>query len=169
MATEPEQQRELYKRAIDLYRKAVALPGIKAESKMIAEEFLRETENAYAVELYRKGNALWNQARQMKEGSDERKKKVAEAIAVLEDLAKDFPNTSSADISYDIIGDGYVDLEQWDKALEAYKTLIDKYPPNKPPVNNDVANAWRYAQERHAKIFSYLESLKIHESSTSGE
>jgi tetratricopeptide (TPR) repeat protein len=169
VATDRDKQMEIYKRAIELYRKAVALPGIKAESKMIAEEFLRETENAYAVELYTKGNTLWNQARQMKEGSDERKEKVAEVIVVLEGLTKDFPNTPSADISYDIIGDAYVDLEQWDKALKAYKTLIDKYPPNKPPVNNDVASAWKYAQDRHAKIFSYLESLKIHESATSGE
>jgi tetratricopeptide (TPR) repeat protein len=168
-ATEPEQQTALYKKAIDLYRKAVALPGIKPESKMIAEDFLRETENAYAIELYSKGNTLMLQARQLKEGSEERKEKVSEAITVLEGLTKDFPATPSADIAYDLIGDAYVELEQWDKALQAFKTLIDKYPPNQPPVNSDVAQAWKYAQSRHATIFSYLESLKIHEATTAGE
>jgi len=169
MATDPEQEREDYERAIELYRKAMALPGIKAESKMIAEEFLRETENALAIELYSAGNTLSLRAKQLKEGSEERQQKISEVLAVLDVLVKSYPNTASADIAYDVIGDAYVELEQWDKALKAFETLINKYPPNKPPVNNDVAQAWRYAQTRYASITTYLQSLDIHESTTSGE
>jgi tetratricopeptide (TPR) repeat protein len=169
MATDPEQERAGYERAIELYRKAIALPGIKAESKMIAEEFLRETENALAIELYSQGNTLSLQAKQMKEGSEERKQKLSEVLAVLDNLVKSYPNTASADIAYDVIGDAYVELEQWDKALKAFETLINKYPPNEPPVNNDVAQAWRYAQTRYASIATYLQSLDIHESTTGGE
>jgi len=166
LATEREQQMEIYKRTIELYRKAVALPGIKADSKMLAEEFLRETEGALAIELYASGNTMMLQARQMKEGSEERKQKITEALAALEGLTNDYPKTASADISYDLIGDAYVELEQWDKALASFKTLIDKYPPNEPPVNSDVSQAWKYAQSRYATIFTYLESVKIHQSTT---
>jgi len=167
--TDREQQKDLYKRAIDLYRRAIDLPGIKAESKMIAEDFLRETENGLAIELYSDGNRLMLEARQLKEGSDERKQKLSEVITILEGLTRDYPNTPSADIAYDVIGDAYVELEQWDKALKAFETLINKYPPNKPPVNNDVANAWKYAQSRYASIATYLQSLDIHKSTTGGE
>ena len=169
VATDPAKQRELYKHSIELYKKALALPGIKAESKMIAEDFLRETENSFAIELYSEANTMMLQARQMKEGSNERKQKVSEVITILEGLTKSYPDTASADIAYDVIGDAYVELEQWDKALKAFETLINKYPPNKPPVNNDVAQAWKYAQSRYASIATYLQSLDIHEAATSGK
>jgi tetratricopeptide (TPR) repeat protein len=166
--TDPVKQKELYKRSIELYKKALALPGIKAESKAIASDFLRETEEAFAIQLYSEGNNLIIQSRQMKEGSDERKQKVSEAITILEGLTKSYPKATSADIAYDVIGDAYVELEQFDKALKAFETLITKYPPNQPPVNNDVAQAWKYAQSRYASIATYLQSLDIHEATTKG-
>ncbi len=92
-----------------------------------------------------------------------------EVLAIFEDLTKSYPNTASADIAYDLIGDAYVELEQWDKALKAYETLINKYPPNKPPVNNDVAQAWKYAQSRYVTVNTYVQSLNIYESTTSGQ
>jgi len=159
-----EKSEEFYKLAVENYRKALKVPNINPQSKATAEEYLRETEVTLAEGLRLKARNMFADARNNLK--DEAKaNKTREAIAILEGLVKNYPDTYSADIAYDQIGDGYTLLEEWDEALKAYEALINKYARSKP-MSTDVMDAVEYAKRQYTKVYTYKNSLKVHESTT---
>jgi len=159
-----EKKEEAYKFAVENYRKALKVPSITPQSKATAEEYLRDTEITLAEGIRLRARNMFAYARDNLK--DEAKVKgIRETIAVLEDLVKNYPNTYSADIAYDQIGDAYTELEEWNNAMKAYETLINKYA-RKKAVLTDVMDAVEYAKRQYTKVFNYTLSLEVHESTT---
>ncbi len=162
--TTEEERERFYELAVEAYKKALALPNIKPESKVAANDYLNETEVSLAVDIYTRASRELTIAKRLR--GDEKKQGFLKALAIFEQLTEGYPDTGSADIAYDQIGDIYVSVEEWQKALDAYETLMNKYPPNKPAVSSDVNKAVRYAQQRYAEIRTYMLQLKVSESTS---
>jgi len=107
---------------------------------------------------YSKGREFMREAGKLR--GEARKAKFKEAIKIFASIIKNYPDTSTADIAQAQIGDCYTELEDWNKALKAYETLINKYA-KKPPTSTDVINAVKYARVQYTKVFAYVESLKV--------
>jgi len=159
-----EEKEKLYKLAVENYRKALKVESIRTESKSMAEEYLRETENALSSDIFHKARNIFADAMNNLKG-DARANRIKEAIAIFNDLTKNYPTTETADIAFAQVGDCYVELEDWDNAMKSYETLINKYAKT-PPMSTDLINAIQYAKNKYAKVFTYVESVKVHESTT---
>ncbi len=156
-----EERERFYRLALEAYQRASELPGIKPESQRLAKEYIVETEDLLTRDIYTRGKDMLDSAKLL--ADEARNQKLMDVIKVFEDLAEQFPNAPLADIGYIQIAESYVVMENWEKAMEAYKYLLDKYPINKPAPYEQVQQARDYAEKRYTEIFVYLKSLEVHE------
>ena len=122
------------------------------------EQYITETEDLITRDIYMRGKEMLDKAKLLP--AEAQRQKLLDVIKVFKDLAAQFPNAPLADIGYIQIAECYVLMEEWQKAMDAYKYLLDKYPINRPSANDQVNQARDYAEKRYTEIFVYLESLK---------
>ena len=152
-----------YTMAIEQYEKALAVPGINAESKENAELFLRDTKSALSADVYIQATANFDRAKVAPE--DQQKEAVENAIAGFQDIIKVYPTTKYADLSLVQIGEAYMLLagnndEYYNDALDSFDALWSKYS-EVPPSDTQVNTALRYAQSQITTITEYMKSQNI--------
>jgi len=167
----PAERIRLYKLAVENYHSALKVSGINASSKGTAELYLRDTENALAADIYIQASDHLDRAK-LTIGSAQ-KPALESVIAEFRDLIKAYPNTKYADLSYVQMGEAYVTLADKDEkyyndALNAYDKLWSKYE-KEPPVDTQVSQALRLAQNQISSITTYMKEQKIQRSTTGGE
>ena len=162
-STTEEDRIRLYTMAIDQYEKALAVPGINAESKENADLFLRETRRALSADVYIQATTNFDRARVASE--EEQRAAVEQAIAGFQDIIKTYPTTKYADLSLVQIGEAYMLLagendEYYNDALDSFDALWSKYA-TVPPSDTQVNKALRYAQTKITEISEYMRSQNI--------
>ena len=161
-ATEEDRIR-LYTMAIEQYEKALAVPGINAESKESADLFLNDTKRALSADVYIQATTNFDRARVASEG--EQREAVEQAIAGFQDIIKIYPTTKYADLSLVQIGEAYMLLagendEYYNDALDSFDALWSKYAIV-PPSDTQVNKALRYAQTKITEITEYMKDRNI--------
>lgn len=160
---DPDTRIQLYEKAIEMYKKALAVPNIDEQTKKQAEGFLRDTEEEVATVIYTKGLAMVEEAKRLK--GEAQRKKTQEVIDFFKKLIEKYPNTASAEIAYVQIGLAYELMEDWENAMKAYEALRMKYIDKQTgreivPDRDDVLKALEYAKQRYAMVFAYYKSLQ---------
>ena len=152
-----------YTMAIEQYEKALAVPGINAESKENAELFLRDTNRALSADVYIQATANFDRARVAAE--DQQKEAVEQAIAGFQDIIRTYPTTKYADLSLVQIGEAYMLLavendEYYNDALDSFDALWSKYA-EVPPSDTQVNRALTYSQSKITEITNYMRDQNI--------
>jgi len=156
-----KQKSDLYRQALKNYRMALQVPGVEADVQRKVEDYIKETEELLARDLWNAGYALVPP-----EGMATEQKKVnaPKAVALFEELIRTYPNTDLADLSYVQLGACYEVMEQWEDAEKAYGRLVAKYTDAKGnpviPFSETVVQALQYAKTRRGQIVVYINSLK---------
>ena len=158
-----EDRIRFYTMAIEQYEKALAVPGINADSKEQADVFLRDTKRALSADVYIQATSNFDRARVAAE--DQQKEAVEQAIAGFQDIIKTYPTTKYADLSLVQIGEAYMLLagendEYYNDALDSFDALWGKYA-EVPPSDTQVNRALRYAQGKITEITEYMKSQNI--------
>ena len=158
-----EDRIRFYTMAIDQYEKALAVPGINAESKENADLFLRDTKRALSADVYIQATSTFDRAKVAPE--DQQKAAVEQAIAGFQDIIKTYPTTKYADLSLVQIGEAYMLLaadndEYYNDALDSFDALWSKYS-EVPPSDTQVNTALRYSQSQITTITEYMRSQNI--------
>ena len=159
-----------YMMAIDQYEKALAVPGINAESKENADLFLRDTKRALSADVYIQATANFDRARVAPE--EEQREAVEQAIAGFQDIIKTYPTTKYADLSLVQIGEAYMMLAAdndayYNDALDSFDALWSKYA-EVPPSDTQVNRALTYSQSKITEITEYMKSQNIPRRTGSG-
>ena len=158
-----EDRIRFYTMAIEQYEKALAVPGINAESKENADLFLRDTKRALSADVYIQATANFDRARVAPE--DQQREAVEKAIAGFQDIIKTYPGTKYADLSLVQIGEAYMMLaaendEYYNDALDSFDALWSKYA-EVPPSDTQVNRALTYSQSKITEITEYMKSQNI--------
>ena len=158
-----EDRIRFYTMAIEQYEKALAVPGINAESKENADLFLRDTKRALSADVYIQATANFDRARVAPE--DQQREAVEKAIAGFQDIIKTYPGTKYADLSLVQIGEAYMMLaaendEYYNDALDSFDALWSKYA-EVPPSDTQVNRALTYSQGKITEITEYMRSQNI--------
>ncbi|GIX05757.1 MAG: hypothetical protein KatS3mg115_0160 [Candidatus Poribacteria bacterium] len=148
------------KEALSYYQRVLELENAGEQARATARQYIHDTAELLASLVYTQIETRFNEALRNEDTAG-----IQQAIQDFEQLIRDYPTSSSADIALTKIGDGYVALEQWDQALEAYNRLMTKYvDPNtgRPitPGDEYVDRALRYAQQQYAEIYAYVQQLQ---------
>ena len=157
---EPEQQIQLFRDAIDNYRRALAAPGLSPESKNTAESFIVETASYLAHNEYKVAISTLGDAQKAAKKSD-----IESAIDLFKGIAKNYPETKYGDLSYGKIGEAYTMIANKEEsyfahALYYFQVLPKKYARLKP---NDpqVEDAINYCLLKSSDIQAYMNANNI--------
>jgi tetratricopeptide (TPR) repeat protein len=163
-----QEKERLYGLAIENYEKAINIESIDPTSKNQALEYLLETKNALAIDIFYKGLAQIEAAEELE--GEEKRAKIDESVGTFKGLTEGFSDTPSGELAYVQLGKAYTmlaseyDESYYKEALQAYGYLWNKYA-NATPDSNQVANAVEHSKRQIQQISAYIESKKIHEGS----
>ena len=160
---EQEQRISLYQQAIDYYQQAINTPGISAESKGKAQEYLNDTANALAFYEYEQANQMLNSAKLVR--GEEQKTQLTSTIEAFNKIIEAYPTSKYADLGFVQIGEAYMVLANDDDAyfndaLEYFNRLWAKYETT-PPADPKVNDALRYAQIKVQEILNYMRANNL--------
>ncbi|HGJ66668.1 TPA: tetratricopeptide repeat protein, partial [bacterium] len=147
------QKNDLFKKALDSYRKGLQVPGIEAKTKQSLEVYAKETEEILAQGPYSQALKLVPTA-----GTDPQTAKLnaPKAIQMFNQIISQYPNTDIADLSIVQIGLSYEAMEQWEEAANAYARLLKKYTDSRGnpiiPFSDNVVSAVEFAKGRRTQI-----------------
>jgi outer membrane protein assembly factor BamD (BamD/ComL family) len=153
----------LYKLAIERYNQALGIPGISAESKAQAQDFVRQTSASLAADVYIATHANLDKAKLADKNM--RNAALEKVIAEFQDIIKTYPNTKYANLSHVQIGEAYIvladsDNKYWNLAVDSFDRLWSKYGEQEPS-DPQVAQALTYAQGQISDILNFMQSENI--------
>ena len=157
---EATEQINLFRQAIENYKRALAAPGLSAESKNTAEGFLNETESFLAHNEYKYAITSLGRAQRASKKSD-----IEEAIGLFRAITKDYSETKYGDLSYGKLGEAYTMLANKEEnyypyALYYFRFLPKKYATDRPD-DSQVEDAINYCILKANEIQAYMNSKNI--------
>ena len=157
---EAAEQIELFRQAIENYKRALAAPGLSAESKNTAESFLNETESSLAHNEYTYAHALLGKAQRAAKKSD-----IETAIELFKAITKNYSTTKYGDLSYGELGKAYTMLANKEEnyfahALYYFQLLPKKYATIEP-TDSQVKDAINYCIGKMNEIQVYMRDKNI--------
>lgn len=153
----------LYKLAIDRYNQALSIPGISAESKAQANDFVRLTSAALAADVYIAAHDNLDKAKLA--AKNVRNAALEKVIVEFQDIIKTYPNTKYADLAHVQIGEAYIvladsDNKYYNLAVDSFDRLWGKYG-EQDPADPQVAQALDYAQSQINSILNFMQAENI--------
>ena len=153
----------LYKLAIDRYNQALGIPGISAESKAQANDFVRLTSAALAADVYIAAHDNLDKAKLA--AKNVRNAALEKVIVEFQDIIKTYPNTKYADLAHVQIGEAYIvladsDNKYYNLAVDSFDRLWGKYG-EQDPADPQVAQALDYAQSQINSILNFMQAENI--------
>ncbi len=157
---EAAEQIALFRQAIDNYKRALAAPGLSAESKNTAQSFLNETETSLAHNEYKYAHTLLSNAQRSAKKPD-----IERAIELFKAIAENYSATKYGDLSYGELGKAYTILAGKEEnyfahALYYFQVLPKKYA-TKPPADSQVKDAIEYCIGKVSEIQPYMREKNI--------
>jgi len=159
------QRNAFFRKALDNYRKGLAVPSIEQKTRQSLDLYVRETEELLAQEPYSEALKLVPTA-----GTDAQTARMnaPKAIQILNKIIVDYPSTDIADLAIVQIGLSYEAMEQWDNASNAYARLLKKYTDSKGnqiiPFSDNVVSAVEFARGRRTQILNFQAASKAAQS-----
>ncbi|MDE0085709.1 MAG: hypothetical protein OXU23_08375 [Candidatus Poribacteria bacterium] len=157
---EAPEQIELFRQAIENYRRALAAPGLSAESKNTAEGFLNETESFLAHNEYKYAIASLGKAQRAAKKSD-----IEAAIDLFKAITKAYSETKYGDLSYGKLGEAYTMLANKEENYYPYALYYFQFLPKKyatdSPADSQVDDAINYCILKANEIQAYMKSKNI--------
>lgn len=149
------EQIRLFRLAIENYERAIASPGLSAESKSKAETFRIDTLSYLAHNEYEHARKSLGAAQRSGKKSD-----LEAVIKLFKAVVKDYPDTKYGDLSYGRLGDAYTMLANKEEvyypdALYYFKFLPNKYA-TKEATDTQVKDAIEYCIRKRNQVREYM-------------
>ncbi|MCE2400396.1 tetratricopeptide repeat protein [Candidatus Poribacteria bacterium] len=157
---EATEQIRLFRLAIENYERALAAPGLSAESKNTAQGFLNETASFLAHNEYKYAISSLGRAQRASKKSD-----IEAAIELFRAITKAYSTTKYGDLSYGKLGEAYTILANkeenyYAQALYYFQVLPKKYAVINPP-DPQVQDAINYCILKANEIKAYMQANNI--------
>lgn len=159
---EATEQNRLFRLAIENYDRAIASPGLSAESKGTAQSFRDETASFLAHGEYKHADNSLKKAQRAAKTSD-----IEAAIELFKTIIKDYPKTKYGDLAYGKLGEAYTMLADKEESRFADAYFYFRFLPKKystiQPSDPQVRDALEYCNRKATEIFAYMKANNIPE------
>ncbi len=156
------EQIRLFRLAIENYERALASPGLSAESKGTAQSFRDETASFLAHNEYKHADNSLKKAQRAAKKSD-----IEAAIELFKSITNDYPRTKYGDLAYGRLGEAYTMLADKEEKYYADAYYYFRVLPKKYNVINphdpQVKDAMEYGNRKAAEILAYMKANNIPE------
>ncbi len=159
---EATEKNRLFRLAIENYDRALASPGLSAESKGTAQSFRSETASYLAFGEYTHAENSLKKAQRSLKKSD-----IEAAIELFKAIARDYPTTKYGDLAYGSLGQLYTMLADKEESYFAdahyyFRVLPKKYNEIQPS-DPKVRDAIEYCNRKATEILEYMKANDIPE------